>query len=94
MDKNALYPYGVGIFIVCWTIACSLLSQSTYYRQEELILTRISSILRESIKIEQKNVQSFSTYYDPITSSNTLLKEEILEWCYRMYRRRSKSHAS
>lgn len=81
MDKNALYPYGVGIFIVCWTIACSFLSQSTYYRQEELILTRISSILREAIKIEQKShIKVYNKYYDVDLSPNTIPIKDKEEW--------------
>ena len=77
MDKNALYPYGVGIFIVCWTIACSLLSQSSYYRQEELILTRISSILREAVKIEQKSqLKVYNKYYYLKLSSNKISIKE------------------
>jgi hypothetical protein len=82
MNKNALYPYGVGIFIVCWTIACSLLCQSTYYRQEELILTRISSILKESIKIEQKKRILYSRRnYNTSLSPNSISVKEKEEWC-------------
>lgn len=86
MNKNALYPYGVGIFIVCWTIACSLLCQSTYYRQEELILTRISSILREAIKIEQEEFILFATTRHNLHSSSDSIPNEIkVEWCYQNY---------
>ena len=86
MNKNALYPYGVGIFIVCWTIACSLLCQSTYYRQEELILTRISSILREAVKIEQKKCILYSRRnYNTSLSPNTISIKEIEEWCYQRH---------
>ena len=86
MNKNALYPYGVGIFIVCWTITCSLFTQSILNRQEELILSRISSILKEAIKIEQKKDISYSRRnYNTSLSPNKISVKDKEEWCNQYY---------
>ncbi|MBR2497290.1 MAG: hypothetical protein IKB63_02920, partial [Parabacteroides sp.] len=71
MNKRTLYAYGVGVFIVCWTITCFFLIKKTCHRQEEVILSRITSILKDAVKIEQTDfVQLSKTQYDPIITSN------------------------
>ncbi|MBQ4162422.1 MAG: winged helix-turn-helix domain-containing protein [Parabacteroides sp.] len=86
MNKRTLYAYGVGVFIVCWTITCFFLIKKTCHRQEEVILSRITSILRDAVKIEQKShVKVFNKYYDSELSPNIISIKEKEEWCNQFY---------
>ena len=86
MNKRTLYAYGVGVFIVCWTITCFFLIKKTCHRQEEVILSRITSILRDAIKIEQKShIKVHNKYYDTKLSPNEISIKEKEEWFNQFY---------